>query len=199
MRRKGQKGWSKNGPTKTILMMLKWKFFSKKDEILPHQKERLQAKQNFLYANQGSKQKKPQLWNLGSVGMKKKLIGRLPSLRSHASLDSLKNRKHPSNPQKTDTKDTKKNVLWRKNFLIFCKFVERTPLFKNLLLLHLKKSFWQGGRKYNSFSPNFSFQKFKPIHLEIAYSIFNIIYLYPPQRINFPFYIDVDLISRSLR
>jgi ribosomal protein S4 len=46
---------------------------------------------------------------------------------------------------------------------------------------------------------NCPFRSTKPIHLEISYKLLNIIYLYPPQRLNFPFYIDGDLISRSLR
>ena len=37
----------------------------------------------------------------------------------------------------------------------------------------------------------------KPLHLEISYKLLKIIFLYSPQRIYYPFFIDVDLIKRS--
>ena len=39
----------------------------------------------------------------------------------------------------------------------------------------------------------------KPMHLEVSYSMSTAILLYSPQRLSFPFYIDVDLILRSFR
>ena len=39
----------------------------------------------------------------------------------------------------------------------------------------------------------------KPLNLEISYKLMQSIYLYSPQRLHFPFLIDMDLISRSLR
>ena len=39
----------------------------------------------------------------------------------------------------------------------------------------------------------------KPIHIEVSYNMSTAILLYSPQRLSFPFYIDVDLISRSFR
>jgi ribosomal protein S4 len=39
----------------------------------------------------------------------------------------------------------------------------------------------------------------KPIHLEISYKLLKIIVLYSPQRIYYPFFIDVDLIKRSYK
>ena len=50
--------------------------------------------------------------------------------------------------------------------------------------------------------PNYSkilkFKATKPLHIEISYKILNLIYLFSPQRVNFPFYVDFDLIKRSL-
>lgn len=37
----------------------------------------------------------------------------------------------------------------------------------------------------------------KPVHIEVSYSLSTAILLYSPQRLNFPFYLDVDLILRS--
>jgi ribosomal protein S4 len=37
----------------------------------------------------------------------------------------------------------------------------------------------------------------KPLHLEISYKLLNIIFLYAPQRIYYPFFIDVDVLRRS--
>jgi ribosomal protein S4 len=39
----------------------------------------------------------------------------------------------------------------------------------------------------------------KPMHIEVSYSLSTAILLYSPQRLSFPFYIDVDLILRSFR
>ena len=39
----------------------------------------------------------------------------------------------------------------------------------------------------------------KPMHIEVSYSMCTAIFLYSPQRLSFPFYIDVDLILRSFR
>jgi ribosomal protein S4 len=39
----------------------------------------------------------------------------------------------------------------------------------------------------------------KPMHIEVSYSMSTAILLYSPQRLSFPFYIDVDLILRSFR
>lgn len=36
----------------------------------------------------------------------------------------------------------------------------------------------------------------KPLHLEISYNLMKIIYLYSPQRIYYPFYIDIDALKR---
>ena len=38
----------------------------------------------------------------------------------------------------------------------------------------------------------------KPLHLEISYKLARVIYLYPPQRLEFPFLLNLDLIQRSV-
>ena len=37
----------------------------------------------------------------------------------------------------------------------------------------------------------------KPLHLEISYKLLTIIFLYSPQRIYYPFCLDLDLLRRS--
>ena len=37
----------------------------------------------------------------------------------------------------------------------------------------------------------------KPMHIEVSYSMSTVILLYSPQRLSFPFYINLDLVSRS--
>lgn len=38
---------------------------------------------------------------------------------------------------------------------------------------------------------------FKPLHLEFSYKVFSIIFLYPPQRVYYPFCLDFDLLKRA--
>lgn len=39
----------------------------------------------------------------------------------------------------------------------------------------------------------------KSLHLEISYSLLKAIYLYSPQRLNFPFHLNIDLLSRAFK
>jgi hypothetical protein len=117
---------------------------------------------------------------------------------------------------------------YRNFFRRWFKYLETHTRYKKFIVLSIKQFFWTvsigAEQKSRDFSKSIfqkSFQKTKilsrkdnnknflyincpfrstkPIHLEISYKLLNIIYLYPPQRLNFPFYIDGDLISRSLR
>jgi len=77
---------------------------------------------------------------------------------------------------------------YRTSFLTFFKFLKKDARFQKLLLLSMKKSFSLSKKHL-----------IKPLHLETSYNLLNVIYLYSPQRVNFPFFIDLDLINRSLR
>lgn len=118
---------------------------------------------------------------------------------------------------------------YRHCFLVFLKHLETKRQFHSLVDLHFTKfmspqfsfsletrrkrapqsSFFLGTQKKRG-APFFSKQKpfisktlafrvMKPLHLEMSYKLFHVIYLFSPQRVNFPFYIDLDLIRRSLR
>ena len=90
---------------------------------------------------------------------------------------------------------------YRHCFLVFLKHLENDTKFHGLVDLHFKKfmstKFFYKHKE--SFSKTLAFRVTKPLHLEISYKLLHIIYLYSPQRVNFPFYIDLDLIRRSLR
>lgn len=144
-----------------------------------------QHQQENLYANGGSLQKKPMFW------------GRL--------LINLKQRKS-SWLQKRDNKMRpilkKKNVaLYRTCFLLFLKYLENYKKFTRLVSLNMKRSLFKRSvyKPKSAFLKKLNFRVMKPIHLEVSYNLLQIIYLYSPQRLNFPFYIDLDLIKRSLR
>lgn len=58
-----------------------------------------------------------------------------------------------------------------------------------------KSKFMYGERN----SKVLKFGGLKPLNLELSYRIYKLIYLYSPQRIKFPFYINIDLLSRAFR
>lgn len=135
--------------------------------------------QENFYASDGCLQKKPLFWKHGLI---------------NSPLDFTVNAKHFSD-----------SVMFRNSFLIFLKDLENFDKFTNLLHLNIKKSLFKHSyskqkvlfRQRNSQIPNL--KKIKAIHLEISYSSLHFIYLFSPQRINLPFFIDLDLIKRSLR
>ena len=114
-------------------------------------------------------------------------------------------------------------LLYRKSFLLFLKQINSHSKFSNLVGLKiknflLKKSFFDFqtfsmskkvfpfGKKLersrksqsSSFLKELNFRTLRPLNSEVSYNILTVIYLYSPQRVNFPFYIDFDLIKRSL-
>ena len=103
----------------------------------------------------------------------------------------------------TQKNDKRREILqcYRHCFLVFLKHLENNTKFHGLVHLHFKKfmstKFFYKHKE--SFSRTLAFRVMKPPHLEISYKLFHVIYLYSPQRVNFPFYIDLDLIRRSLR
>lgn len=104
----------------------------------------------------------------------------------------------------------KKNLLfYRKSFLVFLKQLEKSYKFTNLMSLSMKKfvlkksiftqKLENKSRNSFKFSKNLTFRISRPLHVEISYNLLNLVYLFSPQRINFPFSINLDLIKRSLR
>jgi ribosomal protein S4 len=67
-----------------------------------------------------------------------------------------------------------------------------------LLTLKLKKHITKK-RSRKQIQRALRFCAIKPMHVEVSYSMSTAIFLYSPQRLSFPYYIDVDLISRSFR
>lgn len=68
----------------------------------------------------------------------------------------------------------------------------------NLLTLKLNKHY-KRKRSRNQIGKALRFCMIKPMHIEVSYRMSTAIFLYSPQRLTFPFYIDVDLVLRSFR
>jgi small subunit ribosomal protein S4 len=148
-------------------------------------------------------------------------------LSKNKQLTSLKLQKSELEKRKRrqEKYSNKNNIaLFRKSFLLFLKHINSHTKFSSLLVLKIKnflfkKSFYQyqlfsisqrslpfgkkPGRYLKTqkvpFLKELNFRTIRPLNYEISYNLLNIIYLYSPQRVNFPFYIDFDLIKRSLR
>lgn len=186
----------------SFLTLLKWKCFSKKRLAFFRKYEksiapklglkRKNLNQQSLYANQGCLQKKPAFWNRNVSSLEKKKIGKQRNSQTYKNyLKLLSFRKDHG-------------TVYRKSFLIFLKHLENSQRFQSLLTLNMnrfffKKSFYKQKYKVSSFSKNLTFRLIRPMNLEISYNLLSLVYLYSPQRVNFPFYIDLDLIQRSLR
>lgn len=95
--------------------------------------------------------------------------------------------------------NSKKNSILYKNLILkTLVFLNSQMIFKNFFNSEIKKHFL---KKHFLFKKiNFSkFGGLKPLHLEISYNLLKIIFLYSPQRLNFPFYINIDLLSRAFK
>nr|YP_009094927.1 30S ribosomal protein S4 [Chlorella variabilis]AIU38970.1 30S ribosomal protein S4 [Chlorella variabilis]AJP09429.1 30S ribosomal protein S4 [Chlorella variabilis] len=193
---------------KNILTLLKGKsFFPEKNSLFIKKHYLSKSKNNQLdnlYANTGSLQKKPKFWsrnllffpNFLDSGYKKR--SQITPIGS--KFDKFGNKQEKKTLKRTHS--VKKNLaLYRNSFLFFFKYFKNDAKFQNLVTLSMKKFFFKKSfyKKKPSFSKNLTFRVIKPIHLEVSYNLLNIIYLYSPQRLNFPFFIDLDLIYRSLR
>lgn len=136
-------------------------------------------------------EKKPVFWSRSFINFKQ---------RKSLSIKSQKIQKDYKNIKLLSKK--KKNLaLFRNNFLVFLKYLENYNKFTSILSLNLKKYLFKRSflKNKSMFWKVMNFRLIKPMHLETSYSLLKIIYLYSPQRLNFPFYIDLDLITRSLR
>lgn len=100
----------------------------------------------------------------------------------------------------------------KKNTMLLKKLILKTLFFMNFQIIfknYFNSEIKKHCLKKRVFSQKFSFEnqkikfsKFgglKPLHLEISYNILKIIFLYSPQRLNFPFYINIDLLSRAFK
>lgn len=191
-----------NQPEHTLLTVLKWKCFSQKRLASFRKSEKHVApkvglkpqngNQRSLYANQGFLQKKPLFWNQNVSGLEKHKI--------------VKQRHSQTHKNSLRVINFKKNygLVYRKNFLLFLNSLENSQKFQRVLGLNinkflLKTSFSKQRYKVSPFSKNGAFRFLRPMNFEISYNLLSVIYLYSPQRVNFPFYIDLDLIQRSLR
>lgn len=144
-------------------------------------------KWKFVSSNLKIESKNTSIWNGNSFNLKLKTPVSSKSL-SLPKIQILKN----SQSLEFDTL-----LIFRKSFLIFCKNLEETQKFTNLILLNLKKFLFKKYKQNTLLKKKLHFREIKSIHYEISYNLLNIIYLYSPQRINFPFFIDLDLIKRS--
>lgn len=191
-----------------LLTVFKWKSLSEKkhfrkftNKLLEKNSSRFSRQKNpqeNFYANQGCLQKKPLFWNRKFSFLKNK--------KFDSSLNSQFLPNHQISYYQSDKKHfkalnlKKQNlVLYRKSFLLFLKHLENSPKFTNLVNLNLKKALLKKSSSKSWFYKKLNFRMIKPIHLEISYNLLNLVYLYSPQRLNFPFPIDIDLIYRSLR
>lgn len=205
---------------KQFLIMFKWKslsqkkhFFSKNfvEKLMNKSFRRKNNQEQVIYANGGCWQKKPVFWNRTLFNFKKKQLLTKTSLSNSKKSQSITQQMSPYPSDKKDFKLInlkKKNIaLYRKSFLLFLKHLENSKKFTSLISLSmkkslLKKSFYKQksiNKEFYEFSRNLNFRLIRPLNFEVSYNLLNLVYLYSPQRVNFPFYIDLDLIKRSLR
>ena len=199
------------------LLQLKWNFFSPNKNFSNGEKSLFSTQkhnnQQAIYANFSFLQKKPEFWNSSCYGFQNtSSFGPKTSWNTFAktadsSPEFLQKGKQQKNIKFFD--EQRQNLqLFQKSFLFFFKCLEKHSKFQNLLTLMLKKSFFKRCRlsqmeiNVENVIPNYSkilkFKATKPLHIEISYNLLNLIYLFSPQRVNFPFYVDFDLIKRSL-
>lgn len=121
------------------------------------------------------------------------------SLLSHSFLNSDFNSKNFRKTVRNFKKNN--NLMYRKSFLMFLNHLDNYKKFTNLIHLNFKKFLFKKSIYKTKYliSKYLNFRIIRPLNIEVSYSLLNVVYLYSPQRVNFPFYIDLDLIKRSLR
>lgn len=183
---------SDNIRKKNLLTLLKWKSSPRLKSGLKRALQQRQFtkksshSQKLLYATGGCLEKKPVFWKQTISYKNKRKSFFSKNSRVLKELRSLKN---------------KNRLLIKKCFLLFLKHLSICKKFNGLVALNFKKSLYNKSidQARFHFSRILQWRTSKPIHLETSYSLLTSIFLYTPQRINFPFYIDLDLIKRSLR
>ena len=162
-----------------------------------------QAKFNILsliQENYLTTKKKPNFNINGNFGLKNENFQResisfqKPSLKSSPS--SLVQKEFSLNTK--ESIDKKIHLLFKKNLFQIAMSLNSDDIFNELFLLKLKKYFIKK-RSQRQIRNSLRFYGLKPLHLEISYNILTIIYLYSPQRLYFPFFINTDLILRSCK
>ncbi len=129
------------------------------------------------------------------------LLGAHPGRANNLFKNSHKNRAFREFSSQRKVRATQRIATYRKSFLVLINQLKNDAFFSHFLspLLQkncLKRSF---SKKKKIFLRDWTFRVMKPIHLEISYKILEIIYLFSPQRLHFPFCIDLEGIQRSIR
>jgi len=195
-----------NGEKSFFLTLLKWKLsdHKKKDAFSTTSKapffqnrreSALDKAQRILYPELGSVRQHPLFWNRELINSNySPLVG---------DRDGGQPFHQKSRRVSTGEPGKRRGIQrsFRESFLLFLKQLEKKTQFQGLVGLHFHKfmSPKLSPPYGNSFSKTLVFRVIKPLHLEISYNLFHVIYLFSPQRVNFPFFIDLDLIRRSLR
>lgn len=103
---------------------------------------------------------------------------------SFSSLSPFSSQSHSLNPLKTC-------------LFLFLKSISICHKFHGVGVLQCNRSFSQ--KSSHQTQRLLRWRPSKPLHLETSYSLFTSIFLFTPQRLCFPFSLDLDLIKRSLR
>lgn len=176
----------------SILTVLKWKSsstFRQGRKKIPYQKKFFKnynsSVENY-YATGGCLEKKPPIWKRDFPYQEKRKSFFFKNSKNFKEFHPLKN---------------KNRMLLKTSLLLFFKHLNSYNKFTGLVLLNLRKLFSKKLVHQNKsrFSKILHLRVIKPIHLETSYNLLTSIFLYAPQRINFPFSLDLDLIKRSLR
>ena len=149
--------------------------------------------QNYL-----TTKKKPNFYINGNFDLKNEFFKResvSPIYSQKAFLkDSLVQKESFLNTR--EITDKKIHLLFKRNLFQIAMSLNSEEIFNELSLLKLKKYFIKK-RSQRQIKKSLRFYGLKPLNLEISYNILTIIYLYSPQRLYFPFFINTDLILRS--
>jgi ribosomal protein S4 len=95
-------------------------------------------------------------------------------------------------------KDTNNFELSRTYRTQFIQLLSQLPLMETshrLLVLSLKKYLYTQASREKVLT-GLRLHGAKPLHLEISYKVFKIIFLYSPQRVYFPFLVDIDTLKK---
>ena len=151
---------------------------------------------SLVYANAGPLQKAPQLWNMNSTTHRKNHWKK----PHHDKKLMMKHQlEQPRHTVKMSRYHMKNLALYRGSFLFLLKCLDNSSQFNHIVRFNIKKAFLKRALYSNNRVKNLSFRRIKPTHIEVSYRLLTLIYLYSPQRLNFPFFIDIDRIQRSLR
>lgn len=124
-----------------------------------------------------------------------------PLNKIFAKKQYFKQTQHKSN--KLTKNQKKNNSIFQNLILKTVSLLRSQKLFKPFLIPVFKKQIFL--KRFSSFInfkrniKSLNFGGLKPLHLETSYRLLKTIYLYSPQRVKFPFYVNIDLLSRAFR